>query len=705
MTPIPQPSEIVAFIIRGFSRVDHQNNPSLKKKLQRLSKDAPLSINAATKLLSETLDDFLNACPNRDQTLYGIGHYLSTYLNCVTNLDCGALPPAEVRRIFDQFAVAMFAAHLQPALAKFRIAPTDVIGRPDEGISTIWQANLKGRTVSDLASDLSRKISKQEGTWEKEIRRWVDGQGMNVSTIMAITTKVDFDLGYALLLANAYREYCRFSPVDVLKHTPPFDFSPEKIQQDIVVLHNGPSSHFGALDAGTKQQVQRLMRLSDPRRRKQVGDPAEAETCIQVIKETLKGEERLAGFAFVEGLHQAQLGNLETALGHFEQASEWFRFRSRSQLQDSLHHLLNTSAALGKKRLRNHWKVWCEALGLDVLPQSTARAFLRDFPHPYEEAQNWPSLPTHDGDIVILSEWEVRAPDLRNPDRVVKGYGKIPSPQLQIFAHLGQSEKVSALLQHGANPNKLDRSSVSALLKAIRGGDSNCVKELLKVTSPDTVNTKANDGKSCLHEAIMARNPDWVISLIDGGANVQIEGERGQSPLHTAVSLFISNGAISQAFANPQQYRAFQTQIPESIRPTSSPFAADQGEIFDILATTLPGLKAEFISHSAESFGDIEIHRNIVEILLNSGADVNAKVAPQGWTPFLYAAEIGNPWLFKTLIKQGASVCDQLSDGHTAYSLLHGYGHTELAQWFLKAVSIEDRLWLRENGPKHRRPH
>lgn len=697
MTPIPQPSEIAAFIIRCFSR--HPMDPSLKKKLQRLSKDTPLSVDAATQLLSENLGDFLEASPNREQVLNGIRHFLNTYIGFVTELDCGALPASDVRRVFDQYAVAMFAEQLHPLLRKNQISITDFLGRPKHGISVIWHAHLKGRKVSDLATELDRKISKQDGTWEKGIRRWMDGQGMKVSTILEITTKVDFDLGFSLLLANAYQEYCCFAPVDVSAHRPPFHFSPEKIQQDIIGLHTGSLAHVGALNAETKRQVERLMGLVDPRARKQAGDASKAEVYIQAIRRNLDGEDRLAGFGVLEGRHQAQMGNLDTALELFEQAAQWFRFRSSVQLKVSLHHLLNTSAALGEKRVRNRWKGWCDALGLDVLPQTTALAFLRDFPNPYIAATNWPSVPENDGSLVILPEWEKRTPDLKHPDRVVKGYGETPSPQLHIFANLGQVEKVRALLGAGADPNKLDKSSGSALLNAIQGGDDACFEVLLAATSPETINATTKAGKFCLHEAIIARRPQWVKSLLTSGTDVGIEGEKGQSPLYTAVSLFVSTEGIARSFASPEFKRAYPPQLPELLRPSSSPFAATQRDILEAKTARFPGLEAAFINLSGVEFGDKDSHREIVNILLDAGADVNAKVAPEGWTPFLYAAEIGNQWLLQTLVEHGATVCDQLADGHTAFTLLYGYQHHELAQWLLREVMVEDRIWLRENGP------
>lgn len=61
LTPIPQPSEIVAFLIRAMSHVDDANEAGLKKELQRLRKGKPLSPEASNDLLREHLRKFHDA--------------------------------------------------------------------------------------------------------------------------------------------------------------------------------------------------------------------------------------------------------------------------------------------------------------------------------------------------------------------------------------------------------------------------------------------------------------------------------------------------------------------------------------------------------------------------------------------------------------------------------------------------------------------
>ncbi|WP_170764598.1 ankyrin repeat domain-containing protein [Ruegeria lacuscaerulensis] len=680
--------------------MDHENNPALKKKLQRLKQEKPLSVDAAMDILEENLGELLDASPNKGQVLLGIRHYLGAYVGFAKGLDCGALPASEVRRVFDQYSVGMFAAALRSLLSKYRTYLTDVLGEPEQGLSVLWKSYTQGRSIGEIASNLQSKIAKEDGTWEKNINRWLSGQRMNISTILEITTKFDYDFGLTLLHLNAYQEYCQFAPVDPAKHRPPFLETGEKIVQDIIELAEGEFAHCGTLAPRTQQHVEKLTKLVDPRVLKEAGDAHKAGECIKAIRADLAGEDRLAGLGFQEGLYEAQLGNLDRALELSEEAAEWFKFRSSIHLKACLHLLLNTAAALGKKRIQKKWAGWCEALGLEVLDQKTARPFLRDFPHPFVEAQNWPSKKPNDGSFVFLPDWETRQPDLSNPNRLVKGYEATPSPQLHFFAHLGQVDKVKALLENGADPEKLDPANGSALLNAIQGGDDLCFETLLKVTSEDVINTRTRGGKSCLHEAIHAMKPSWVKALLGKGANVEIEGTKGQSPLYSAVSLFLDKPGITRGFRDPLVQYNGTKMLPEGLRPSSSPFVDGQAQLLDPITEQYPEIAAAFLDYCAdEVLGDKESHREIVLAFLEVGADINAKVSPQGWTPFLYAAEIGNAWLFDTLIDHGASIRDRVANGHTAYTLLIGYGHNELAKSFLRKVAAAERIWLRETRP------
>ena len=110
----------------------------------------------------------------------------------------------------------------------------------------------------------------------------------------------------------------------------------------------------------------------------------------------------------------------------------------------------------------------------------------------------------------------------------------------------------------------------------------------------------------------------------------------------------------------------------------------------------IPGFIEAF--EKSHPTGDSREAREIISILLDAGADVNAILDAQMWTPFLYSAEIGNRWLLWTLLDHGADPRSRLPHGETALVLLNSYDHTALATEFMSWLEPDDRLWLRENG-------
>jgi ankyrin repeat protein/tetratricopeptide (TPR) repeat protein len=701
ITPIPQPAEIVAFLIQNFSIVDYQTNEALKKKLQRLSAGKPLSVDASMELIEQHLSILFEASGHKFNFIRAARNALDVYIKFIAKVDCGALPFHVVRTVFDRIVVAQFADQFKICLPELGLSGADILGQPDTAISKVWKAYTLERSEEDYTRPLLKAGVKAEGSWGHQIREWIKNGNMDVRTILKIAEKSDFNLGYALLLARAYRKYCKFSLVDPASHKAPFLSDINDVQWTLNELSEGTHAHCGSLSTDVVQYNQELVCLLAPQRKKVEGDADRARHLVQLIEAAFQDEPRVAGLGWYKGKLAAQLGNLKEALDEFDRAAGWFCLRSGPQFKSCLHYLINTSAALGEREVRNRWIGWASTLGLETSLPSNAVMFLRDFPHPFPEAREWPKLDPHEYGLVSISDWEKRPVDLKRPDRVVKGYGSTRSPQLHIFAHLGDVDAVRALLESNADPDKLDPERRSALLRAIEGGSDACVMTLLPLTSPKAINTRTKMGNTCLHEAISARQPNWVKALIDCGANVDLPGMRGQTPLFEAIAHFSTAAKMKGSMLDQEAVKNGLKSIPHAWRPSTSPFVKDQEAALSNLFMKYDYLADTVFKEGMKDCGDNPISREIVMVLLDAGVDV-AKVMPGvGFTALLFAAEIGNEWLLETLIEHGANIRDQLSDGSTVYRLLNGYGHYEYARRFLAQQSVEDRLWLRETIHKN----
>jgi tetratricopeptide (TPR) repeat protein len=698
LTAIPQPSEIVAFLIRAMSHVDNQDKHALKKELQRLRKGKPVSPEAANNLLKEHLADFHTANGNDNWGATDFLDALRGYTALCLQLDCAALPTDAVRGVFDRLAFGCFQEILRNVLPVTGVSPNEILGKPKQATRLLWQSRVKDFGLSRLATEIESNLSshKAEGTWKTKIKRWSKGEhDPQINTILALMKNWDPKFARALLAARIYQQYCELSLVDPREHVAGYElsFDLNAIQSAIAdIMGSAKYSKICGLSKDQEQSINEVAKLTTPHLPKAQGDSSKTQALFEALEASLQGQPRLAGLQFYRGRYYAQLGQFSDALNAFEEAAEWFQFRSAVQMKSCLHYILNIAQKLGKQRSFAKWHGWCDGLGLEIDIRDADLSVAKDFPHPFPEVEATDPLSKY---LLILPAWEERKPDLRNPNRVIKGYGHTPSPQLALFANLGQVEKVQQLLSVGADPNILDKNNGSALLNALQGGDEACIHALLSVTSKETINTRTIGGKSPLLVAVGLGRADYVQSLIEKGAGVEMMLAEQQTALFEVIGHF----AAPEVFSNAAlQYGGRSTDMLAFLRKTSSPFRDDEARAQAMSRYSpeelliLPELTKYFVK------GDSPDMRNIVQLLLDAGADVNASCGSAKLTPFLYATEIGNSWLIKTLIDHGADMRSQDERGGTAFSRLHYFGHSALATELLAWVSPQDRIWLKETA-------
>ncbi len=702
-TPIPQLSEVIAFIVRNFSHVDDARDYALKKSLQRLRDDTPLSVDAAMELIDTHLARFRNANSNDDLWHHELRFGLQAYVRLSMNLDCAAIPAVAIRKVFDRVAAGIFCELFDVALKGIGVRSDEILKQPDYAITRLWQARLRDRKLLELAAELetTRGLHRGEDNWEKRLRDWTTpGKGMQIEAILRLMENWDRYFARALLLARAYQNYCKFSFIDPAYHAKKYLLPQDanRIQQKIVSLFEGQYSDECFLHPELQLLANDLTKLTDPQRPKAIGDAAQVETILGRFDNTLAGEPRLAGLGCLSGRYLAQMGRYKEALAAYEMAATWFLFRSSAQFKVSLHHLLILAAALQDKRCLKKWTKVSESIGLGVHIPSPNLAIARDYPHPFPEscAKSVPTDPLK-AHYVIPEDWERRSADLGGPNRVVKGYGQTPTPQLGLFANLGQPEKVQALLEAGADPNKLDHSGGSALLMALQGKNAQCVRQLIVVSALKTINQQTRQGHTPLHEAVRQCRPDWVEALIEKGADVTLAGRQGWPPLLVATSCFEEPSLTFSRILDPDYVARHIERVPVPLLP-NTPFILDQAEVLVSEISSDPELFITIAASLKCPPTNSECSRRIVRLLLEVGADPNQRTEQEQLTPFLYATEIGDPWLLNILIENGANIRARDEFGAAAYARLNRFGHQQLASDLLQRVCPHDRLWLREQA-------
>lgn len=199
-----------------------------------------------------------------------------------------------------------------------------------------------------------------------------------------------------------------------------------------------------------------------------------------------------------------------------------------------------------------------------------------------------------------------------------------------------------------------------------------------------------------MHEAIAQGRADWVEALIEKGADVTSAGRQGQTPLFASLKGFEDPLRTFSQTSDPEYTAEHIKRVPAPLLP-NTPFITEQAEILARQINDNLELRIELAIALGHSRKDVESYRRIVRLLLEVGADPNQSSEQQPLSPFLYATEIGDPWVLNILLENGADIRTRDEYGAAAYTRLNRFGHQKTASDLLLQVCPEDRLWLRDH--------
>jgi ankyrin repeat protein len=221
----------------------------------------------------------------------------------------------------------------------------------------------------------------------------------------------------------------------------------------------------------------------------------------------------------------------------------------------------------------------------------------------------------------------------------------------EVAAGISESTAHMGVGMSPINPTKLGWTE---LMEAIKNGDLAAVNTQLN--KGVDINAKYNNDSTALMIAAYNGNLEIVKALVNQGADINIQDSNGGTALSRA--LLWNNIAIAQFLlekgikdddalfiATRRGYASILDAILKNVNDINS-FRTQDGMTLLMIATK-------------EGF------RDIFEILLNKGADVNLKDAG-GLTPLMIAVTRGNSEFINTLINKGANVNIQDEHGVTA---------------------------------------
>ena len=259
-------------------------------------------------------------------------------------------------------------------------------------------------------------------------------------------------------------------------------------------------------------------------------------------------------------------------------------------------------------------------------------------------------------------------------------------PSVDIYEAVSKGN-IEAVKQHIAVGTDVD----SALRGAVKYGQKE-IAELLIANGAD-VNAKGRDGRTPLHDAAYKGHKEIAELLIANDADVNAKDNYTSTPLYAAAvlgrkevaALLIAEGANVNA-----KRRSGGTPTPldaaESVSQSYSPqLKAALKETADLLrkhgGKTSDWLKAAGSIHIAAKAGHIEA----VKKHLAEGADVNGRGGVfEGDTPLLHAVMNSRKEIVELLITNGADVNAKDADGFTPLDTAINSQHTEIADLLRK---------------------
>ena len=213
--------------------------------------------------------------------------------------------------------------------------------------------------------------------------------------------------------------------------------------------------------------------------------------------------------------------------------------------------------------------------------------------------------------------------------------GNNNEPPLAAAAWTGNTELVQSLIRHGADVNAQDMNGETPLDFTADANQTNAAKILIAAKANIESRTKVGD--TPLHKAASAGNAGMVSLLLDAGASVDATNNNGATPLLLAVA-----GRGVDATRVLLEHKADPNHTGQ-----------------------LPNGGGNYTSPIPPVYPAIWHHNNdILELLLNAGANPEGNSAPPSESPLASAINGNNTEAVQLLLQHGANPNRPVPDGN-----------------------------------------
>lgn len=288
---------------------------------------------------------------------------------------------------------------------------------------------------------------------------------------------------------------------------------------------------------------------------------------------------------------------------------------------------------------------------------------------------------------------------------------KLKTDSIWSAAQTGDHEAILQHLAGGADINAQDRRlGLTPLLCAVLFGQAETA-ELLIQNGAD-VNVRGRDGGTPLHSAAFLGQTGTAELLIRNGADVNAKNHKGETPSDAATADWKATQFVVTFLLKTEldkdKVQAGRAEVIERLRQHGATVktkgggdklcsAVKSGDIQTVKVQVENGVDvnardSEF-QVTALSWAALQGHTEIAALLIERGADVNAK-NQDGATALHSAAFLGRTEIAELLIQKGANVNAKNQRGETVWdSIAVDWQTTQfVAQFLLKIEVVEEEI-------------
>ncbi len=232
---------------------------------------------------------------------------------------------------------------------------------------------------------------------------------------------------------------------------------------------------------------------------------------------------------------------------------------------------------------------------------------------------------------------------------------------LEIWASIGDLEKVKSSVKNGEDINQQDDYGMSPFLRAVSNGHLEVVEYLIKNGADD------ENMSNGIIEASQYGRLDVLKYLIENGADATAKMSDGETYLEYAISRsdkypevikYLESLNVSSVSNNKNVQVA---QIDKTIKCGDIYLSAKNGDLKCVQQNILNGVDVNIKTENSDMMGNTPLmtasfygHLEIVKYLIDEGADVNASRRYGNITALNEASQNGHDEIVQLLIKHGA---------------------------------------------------